>query len=185
MTYLTHSLPFFFSCLSMLLCLSIGGSRPAHGPAYLNPYAFSPEAYDFFHPQSSLPNNIPPRDSPSSSSLSPSPSPSKTSNVEADTQGSKFSSEEHRNESIREEGRGETVGIVLGVSFAAFILMGAYFVIKKRRANITRTICFETRLGSAVEQVNLVVQQKIRFGFFKKTQYLETEKPEIRYRLNQ
>ncbi|XP_056846505.1 uncharacterized protein LOC108816418 [Raphanus sativus] len=139
MTYLTHSLLFFFSCLLMLLCVSIAGSRHAHDPVYLNPSAFSPEAYDFFHPKSSLPDNNPPRDSPSSPS--PSPSPSKTSNVEADTQGSKFSSEEHK--SLREEGRGETLGIVLGVSFAAFILMGAYFVIKKRRANITRTIVIQ------------------------------------------
>ncbi|KAL0735251.1 hypothetical protein Bca4012_011461 [Brassica carinata] len=130
----------------MLLCVSIAGSRPAHGPAYLNPSAFSPEAYDFFHPKSSLPDNSPTRNSPSSPLLSPSPSPSpsKTSNVEADTQGSKFSSEEHTNESLREEGRGETVGIVLGVSFAAFLLMGVYFVIKKRRTNITRTIVIQS-----------------------------------------
>ncbi|CAH8362459.1 unnamed protein product [Eruca vesicaria subsp. sativa] len=140
MTYLTHSLLFFFSCLSMLLCVSIAGSRPAHGPAYLNPSAFSPEAYDFFHPKSTLPNYIPPRNSPSS----PSPSPSKTSNIETDRQGRKFSSEEHKNESVREEGRGETVGIVLGVTFASFILMGVYFVIKKRRTNITRTIVIQS-----------------------------------------
>ncbi|KAJ0266629.1 Uncharacterized protein HA466_0005990 [Hirschfeldia incana] len=144
MTYLSHSLLFFFSCLSMLLCVSIAGSRPAHGPVYLNPTAFSPEAYDFFHPKSSLPENNPPRNSHSSPALSPSPSPSKTSNVEADTQGSKFSSGEHTNESIREDGRGETVGIVLGVSFAAFLLMGVYFVIRKRRANLTRTIVIQS-----------------------------------------
>ncbi|CAH2069314.1 unnamed protein product [Thlaspi arvense] len=143
MTYLTHSLLFFFTCLSLLLRVSIAGSRPVHGPAYSHPSAFSPEAYDFFHPKSSLPDNNPPRNSPSSPppfSPSPSPSLSKSSNLEADTQGSKVSSDEHTRESNREEGRGETVGIVLGISFAAFLSMGIYFVIKKRRANVIRTI---------------------------------------------
>ncbi|CAA7024997.1 unnamed protein product [Microthlaspi erraticum] len=142
MTYLTHSLLFFFSCLSLLLCVSIAGSRPVHGPAYSNPSAFSPEAYDFFHPKSSLPDNNPPRNPPSSPS--PSPSPSKTSIVETDTQGSKVSSDEHTSESRREDGRGETVGIVLGVSFTSFLLMGIFFVIKKRHANITRTIVIKS-----------------------------------------
>ncbi|KAF8050744.1 hypothetical protein N665_1893s0011 [Sinapis alba] len=142
MTYLTYSLLFFSCSLSLLICVAIAGSRPAHGPAYLNPSAFSPEAYDFFHPKSSVPDNNPPRNSHSLPFLSPSPSPSlsKAANVEADTQGSKVSSDEHISESRREEGQGETVGILLGISFAAFILMGLYFVIKKRLANITRTI---------------------------------------------
>ncbi|ESQ42278.1 hypothetical protein EUTSA_v10014945mg [Eutrema salsugineum] len=145
MTYLTHSLLFFFSYLSLLLCISIAGSRPVHGPAYSNPSAISPEAYDFFHPKSSLPDNNPPRKSPSSPSLSPSPSPSKTTNVEAeDTQGSKVSSDEHTSESSREEGRGETVGLVLGVSFVAFLSMGIYFFVKKRRANVIRTIVIKS-----------------------------------------
>ncbi|KAJ4868347.1 hypothetical protein Rs2_50103 [Raphanus sativus] len=111
MTYLTHSL-LFSCCLSQLISVAIAGSRPAHGPAYSNPSAFSPEAYDFFHSKSSLPDNNPPRNSHSLPFLSPSPSPSETSNVEADTQGSKVSSDEHIGESSREEGRGETVGIV-------------------------------------------------------------------------
>ncbi|XP_018475080.1 uncharacterized protein LOC130505231 [Raphanus sativus] len=139
MTYLTHSL-LFSCCLSQLISVAIAGSRPAHGPAYSNPSAFSPEAYDFFHSKSSLPDNNPPRNSHSLPFLSPSPSPSETSNVEADTQGSKVSSDEHIGESSREEGRGETVGIVLGISFTALLLMGIYFVVKKRLANITRTI---------------------------------------------
>ncbi|XP_010443867.1 PREDICTED: uncharacterized protein LOC104726651 isoform X2 [Camelina sativa] len=138
MTYLTHSLLFFFfSCLSLLLCVSNAGSRPVHGPAYTNPSAFSPEAYDFFHPKSSISdhNNNPPKNSPSTS---PTPSPSKTSIVEADSQGSKVSSDEHTTSESRrredEEGRGETIGVVLGLSFAAFLSLGIYFVIKKRRA---------------------------------------------------
>ncbi|CAF1698296.1 hypothetical protein YC2023_035095 [Brassica napus] len=112
MTNLTHSLLFFSCSLSLVICVAIAGSRPAHGPAYLNPSAFSPEAYDFFHPKSSLTDNNSPRNSHSLPFLSPSPSPSMTSNVEADTQGSKVSSDEHIGDSRREEGRGETVGIV-------------------------------------------------------------------------
>ncbi|KAL9814991.1 hypothetical protein AtNW77_Chr5g0146981 [Arabidopsis thaliana] len=141
MTYLTHSLLFFFSCLSMLLCVSIAGSRPVHGPAYTNPSAFSPQAYDFFHSKSSLSDhNNPPKSSPSPLSLSP--SPSKTSIVEPDSQGSKVSSDEHTTSESRreEEGRGETIGVVLGLSFIAFLSLGIYFVIKKQRANIIRTI---------------------------------------------
>ncbi|KAG2333487.1 hypothetical protein Bca52824_004667 [Brassica carinata] len=133
MTYLTHSLPFFSCSLSLLICVAIAGSRPAHGPAYLNPSAFSPEAYDFFHPKSPVPDN----------------NPQETRILchffhlhlhLHHTQGSKVSSDEHISESRREEGGGETVGILLGISFAAFILVGLYFVIKKRLANITRTI---------------------------------------------
>ncbi|CAH8387906.1 unnamed protein product [Eruca vesicaria subsp. sativa] len=136
MTYLTHSLLFFSSCLSLLICVSIAGSRPVHGPAYSNPTAFSPEAYDFFHPKSSLSDNNPPKNSHSLPFLSPSPSPSDTSNVEGDTQGSKVSSDEHISENRREEGGGETVGIVIGISFTALLLMGIYFVIKKRPARL-------------------------------------------------
>ncbi|KAL0709929.1 hypothetical protein Bca4012_016907 [Brassica carinata] len=110
MTYLSHSLLFFSCSLSLLICVATAGSRPAHGPAYLNPSAFSPEAYDFFHPKSPVPDNNPPRNSHSLPFLSPSPSPSpsKASNVEADTQGSKVSSDEHISKSRREEGGGET-----------------------------------------------------------------------------
>lgn len=143
MTYLTHSFLFFLSCLSLLLCVSIAGSRPVHGPAYTNPSAFSPEAYDFFHPKSSLSDqNNPPKSSHSLPSTSPTPSPSKTSIVEADSQGSKVSSDEHTTSESRreEEGRGETIGVVLGLSFVAFLSLGIYFVIKKRRANMIRTI---------------------------------------------
>ncbi|EOA14917.1 hypothetical protein CARUB_v10028258mg [Capsella rubella] len=145
MTYLTHSLLFFFSCFSLLLCVSIAGSRPVHGPAYTNPSAFSPEAYDFFHPKSSVPDhNNPPKNSPSSpSTSSPTPSPSKTSIVEADSQGStKVSSDEHTTSESRrdEEGRGETIGVVLGLSFVAFLSLAIFFVIKKRRASMIRTI---------------------------------------------
>ncbi|KAJ4914445.1 Uncharacterized protein Rs2_09066 [Raphanus sativus] len=123
--YVTISLPFDSVVKAMSLTHSsfisnslspsheeLSRSRPAHGPAYSNPSAFSPEAYDFFHSKSSLPDNNPPRNSHSLPFLSPSPSPSETSNVEADTQGSKVSSDEHIGESSREEGRGETVGIV-------------------------------------------------------------------------
>lgn len=140
MTYLTHSFLIFFSCLSLLLCVSMAGSRPVHGPAYTNPSAFSPEAYDFFHPKSSLSHNDPPKNSHSWPSLSP--SPSHTSIVVADSQGSKVSSDEHTTSETRreEEGRGETIGVVLGLSFVAFLSLGIYFVIKKRRANMTRTI---------------------------------------------
>uniref|UniRef100_M4CR10 Thioredoxin domain-containing protein n=1 Tax=Brassica campestris TaxID=3711 RepID=M4CR10_BRACM len=149
MTNLTHSLLFFSCSLSLLIRVAIAGSRPAHGPAYSNPSAFSPEAYDFFHPKSSLPDNNPPRNSHSLPFLSPSPSPSKASNVEADTQGSKVSSDERISESRREEGRGETVGIVIGISFTALLLMGIYFVIKKRLANLTRTITVALKWRSA------------------------------------
>ncbi|CAN7005932.1 unnamed protein product [Brassica rapa subsp. trilocularis] len=151
MTNLTHSVLFFACSLSLLIRVAIAGSRPAHGPAYSNPSAFSPEAYDFFHPKSSLPDNNPPRNSHSLPFLSPSPSPSpsKASNVEADTQGSKVSSDERISESRREEGRGETVGIVIGISFTALLLMGIYFVIKKRLANLTRTITVALKWRSA------------------------------------
>ncbi|CAN8301073.1 unnamed protein product [Cochlearia groenlandica] len=148
MTNLTHyrSLLFFLSCFSLHVTIIIAGSRPVHGPSYTNPSSFSPQAYDFFHPKSSLPdnNNPPLRNSPSSPS--PSPSPSKTSNniESSDSHGSKVSSDEHTTTSEisrrEQEGRRGTLGVVLGLSFAAFLLIGVYFVIKKRRDNITRTI---------------------------------------------
>ncbi|KAF2615416.1 hypothetical protein F2Q70_00007758 [Brassica cretica] len=168
MTNLTHSLLFFSCSLSLLVCVAIAGSRPAHGPAYLNPSAFSPEAYDFFHPKSSLPDNNSPRNSHSLPFLSPSPSPSPSmaSNVEADTQGSKVSSDERISESRREEGRGETVGLVLGISFTALLLMGIYFVIKKRLANITRTISlFHTSSSDSRTKVAFSVPPRRSLNF--------------------
>ncbi|KAH0896248.1 hypothetical protein HID58_045816, partial [Brassica napus] len=71
-----HDIPY-----SLLICVSIAGSRLVHGPAYSNLPAFSPyQLTIFFHPRSSLADNRPPKNLPSFS-----PSPSKTSNVEAET----------------------------------------------------------------------------------------------------
>lgn len=131
----TSMSPIGFSLLFLLplTLVSIATSqeeRAPHGLVNESPVAFSPSAYDFFHPNARKPET---GDECSASKCSPLP---EAAQVEA-TQiyGNKtMTSQEGR----KHMGAGGIVGIVFGVAFVVLLAMGAYYVKVKRHANMSR-----------------------------------------------
>ncbi|PRQ33568.1 hypothetical protein RchiOBHm_Chr5g0059071 [Rosa chinensis] len=121
-----------FLLFSSLTLLSIAGAqeRAPHGLAKENPMAFSPTAYDFFHPNSKNPVA---KDPCVASKCSPLPI---AAHVEA-TEGheSRFSGSQNGKTRV---GAGGIAGIVFGLGFVVFLAMGVYYVIVARRTKMTR-----------------------------------------------
>ena len=113
----------FFSLA--LLSLARAQGRAPHGLAYENPMAFSPSAFDFFHPNGQKPSTQNPC---AASNCSPLPM---AAQVEA--------SLAHQSKaSSNRVGAGGIAGIVFGFVFAVLLAMGVYYVAVTRRANLTR-----------------------------------------------
>ncbi|XP_042521275.1 uncharacterized protein LOC122094737 [Macadamia integrifolia] len=106
-----------------------------HGLVYENPKAFSPAAYDFFHPNSQQP---------SKNTHSPSPLSTFSSASSAVAQ----STEAHESNfpdpkttaaaAGSRVGAGGIAGIVFGFALVVLLAMGVYYVVITRRSNITR-----------------------------------------------
>ncbi|PKI62620.1 hypothetical protein CRG98_017042 [Punica granatum] len=128
----------FSPCL-LLLLLPVsflnavsGEDRAPHGFAHQNPMAFSPSAYDFFHPNTQqLPTKSPCEDS----SLNCSPLPMAAQVEAAEGQEARLS--ESRSGGTR-IGPGGIAGIVIGLAFAVFLALGVYYVTVTRRNNMIR-----------------------------------------------
>ncbi|KAE8038845.1 hypothetical protein FH972_011317 [Carpinus fangiana] len=114
----------FFSLLTILS--NARQDRAPHGIVYENPIAFTPSAYDFFHPST--------RKSCETSNCSPLPvaaqvvqaSPGHESRELASQKGSRV-------------GAGAIAGIAFGLVFAVLLGMGVYYVVITRRDNTSRT----------------------------------------------
>lgn len=109
----------FLLILSSLALVSIGRGeeRAPHGIAYESPMAFSPSAYDFFHPKTHC----------AASTCSPLP-------VAAQIDGSKaLASKVSSGHGVG--AGGVAAGIVFGLAFAALLAMGVYYVLNTRRVN--------------------------------------------------
>ncbi|XP_039012944.1 uncharacterized protein LOC120142278 [Hibiscus syriacus] len=120
----------FLLILSSLALVSMASAqdRAPHGIAYESPMAFSPSAYDFFHPNTENPC--------SASKCSP-PLP-----VAAQVDGSKALAEKvssTQDKSGRGMGAGGVAAIVFSLAFAVLLAMGVYYVLIARRANADRT----------------------------------------------
>ena len=115
----------FFS-IALLLSLARAQGRAPHGLAHESPMAFSPSAFDFFHPngrQAGSQNRC------AESGCSPLPM---AAQVEAGLG-------EHQSKSSRSQvGAGGIAGIVFGFVFVVLLAMGVYYVTVTRRANVTR-----------------------------------------------
>ena len=122
----------FLLLLSSLALLSIarGQGRAPHGIAYENPMAFSPSAYEFFHPKTQEPDTKNPC---AASNCSPLPIAAQVESAKALE--SKVSTQQ---KSRHQLGAGGIVGIVFGLAFAVLLAMSVYYVLNTRRANANR-----------------------------------------------
>ncbi|KAL2332039.1 hypothetical protein Fmac_019620 [Flemingia macrophylla] len=125
---------FGFSLLSLfslaLVSSVIAQERAPHGLLYENPEAFSPSAYDFFHPNAKKPET---KDPCTASKCSPMPLAAQVEAAEIHE--SKASTQEKGGKKL---GAGGVAGIVFGVAFVVVLAMGVYHVRVTRRANISR-----------------------------------------------
>lgn len=120
--------------LSSLALLSIarGEGRAPHGISYESPMAFSPSAYDFFHPKTEKPDSKNPC---AASNCSPLPMAAQVGSS-AKALDSKVSTQQKS--SGHQLGAGGIAGIVFGLAFAVLLAMGVYYVLNTRRTNANR-----------------------------------------------
>lgn len=118
------------SCLALLSIVN-GEGRAPHGIAYENPVAFSPSAYEFFHPKAQGPDTKHPC---AASSCSPLPIAAQMDDGTTALE-SKVSTQK---ESGHQLGAGGILGLVFGLAFAVLLAMGVYYVLNIRRANANK-----------------------------------------------
>lgn len=116
----------FFS-LSLLPGIARAQGRAPHGLAYENPMAFSPSAFDFFHPNGQQQQNLP-CGTASNINCSPLPMAAQVGHESKESSRSRHSG----------VGAAGIAGIVFGFVFAVLLAMGVYYVVVTRRANVTR-----------------------------------------------
>lgn len=123
-------LSFLFFLSAALVSIATGQERAPHGLAYESPIAFSPSAYDFFHPNAQKPET---KDPCAASKCSPLPM---AAQVEA--------TQIHENKALAtQKGRkqieaGAVAGIIFAVACAVLLAMGIYYVKVTRQANMSR-----------------------------------------------
>ncbi|XP_030447799.1 uncharacterized protein LOC115670628 [Syzygium oleosum] len=124
------------------LCLARAQDRAPHGLAYENPVAFSPSAYDFFHPNT---QQTTVRNPCAESSCSPLPEAAQMAEA-AQAQEGKLSA---THDGKSRMGAGGIVGIVFGLAFAVLLAMGVYYVVVTRRANTSKAKAIQPDAGCA------------------------------------
>lgn len=103
--------------------------RAPHGLANEYPMAFTPSAYDFFHPTTqNKPKKARPCDE---SSCSPLPMAAQVEAI-GEAQESKIEAPHSSRPTL---GAGGVAGIVFGFAFAVLLAMGVYYVVVARREN--------------------------------------------------
>ena len=116
----------FFSSLT-ILSIARAQERAPHGLAYEHPLAFSPSAYDFFHPNTQKSNT---KDACSSSNCSPLPIAAQLEATQAQASTSQKGGSR--------VGAAGVAGIVFGFAFVVLLAMGVYHVVITRRTNKSR-----------------------------------------------
>lgn len=117
------------SSLAFLVSIGNGQDRAPHGIAHENPMAFSPSAYEFFHPKT---RNSDTKNPCATSNCSPLPVAAEVdSNKELETKALPQQKPGHP------LGAGGVVAIVFGLAFVVLSAMGVFCVIKTRRATAT------------------------------------------------
>ncbi|KAJ4971611.1 hypothetical protein NE237_004710 [Protea cynaroides] len=131
--------PLLFFFLSLLALLSLACSdqgRAPHGLVYDNPSAFSPAAFDFFHPNTQHPNSQNP-----CVESDCAPTPLSTFSAAAavvqatEAHESKLSDTKTTGNRVGASG---IAGIVFGFAFAVLLAMGVYYVVITRKSDITQ-----------------------------------------------
>ncbi|KAF8039822.1 hypothetical protein BT93_B2131 [Corymbia citriodora subsp. variegata] len=124
------------------LCLAGAQDRAPHGLTHESPVAFSPSAYDFFHP-----NKQPATVKNPCAESSCSPLPEAAQVVEgAQTQEGKLSA---THDGKSRMGAGGIVGIVFALAFVVLLAMGVYYVVVSRRANSSKAKAIQPDAGCA------------------------------------
>ncbi|TKY67220.1 hypothetical protein E2542_SST10112 [Spatholobus suberectus] len=123
-------LSFLFLLSLALLSIARGQERAPHGLVYESPLAFSPSAYDFFHPNAQKPET---RDPCTASKCSPLPLAAQVDATQIYE--NKASATQKGGKQI---GAGGVAGIVTAVALAALLAMGIYYVKVTRQANMCR-----------------------------------------------
>jgi len=122
---------FFLLSLSLVTIVT-SQERAPHGLVNQNPEAFSPSAYEFFHPNSQK-HGYDKKDDPCTSSNC---SPLQPLAVEAtqinESKGAKL------DKGRKHLGAGGIVGIIFGVAFVVVLAMSVYHVRVTRKANMIR-----------------------------------------------
>ncbi|KAB1221669.1 hypothetical protein CJ030_MR2G024022 [Morella rubra] len=127
MSHAVSSFVLFFSSLTILSIVRAQDRAP-HGLSNENPIAFSPSAYDFFHPDTHT------KDPCSLNNCSPLTVAAQV--VEATrAHESRFPTSQTQHGRSR-MGAGGIAGIVFGFVFAVLLTMGVYYVRITRRANV-------------------------------------------------
>lgn len=123
--------PIGFSLLSLaLVSIVIAQERAPHGLVYQNPEAFSPSAYDFFHPNTRKPET---KDPCTESKCSPLPLAAQVEATQI------HESKGSTSDKVRKQlGAGGIAGIVFGVAFVVLLALTVYRVRVTRRANMSR-----------------------------------------------
>ncbi|XP_057509354.1 uncharacterized protein LOC130791990 [Actinidia eriantha] len=103
--------------------------RAPHGIVYESPMAFSPSTFDFFHRNTKNPGS---EDPCVISNCSPLPLAATVASSLA------YESRSTQEKGGGQVGAGGVAGIVLGFVCAVLLAMGVYYVVVKRRANLTR-----------------------------------------------
>ncbi|KAI3929032.1 hypothetical protein MKX01_029561 [Papaver californicum] len=119
-------------------------ARAPHGLIFENPVAFSPSAYDFFHPNTHTPKAVKPCDESNCAPMSGSSAFSTSSAVVRATPAheSRESTTAQGSSSNNKRlvlGAGGISGIVFGFVFAVLSGIGVYYIIITRRTNINRS----------------------------------------------
>ncbi|KAF6167866.1 hypothetical protein GIB67_027644 [Kingdonia uniflora] len=126
---------FFYFVIVSLSLVSFGRAqgRAPHGLAYANPMAFSPAAYDFFHPNSATPKGD------SSPCIQSGCAPVSLSAVAKSSLAQENQvSTSHSNDGP--VGTGVVAGVVFGFILSVLLGMGIYYVAVTRRANVSRAV---------------------------------------------
>ena len=123
--------PIGFFLLSLSLVTIVTSQvRAPHGLVYQNPEAFSPSAYEFFHPNSQKHDHN--KDDPcTSSKCSPLPLAVEATQIHESKGGKLDKGRKHL-------GAGGIVGIIFGVAFVVVLAMSVYHVRVTRKANMIR-----------------------------------------------
>ncbi|MCL7022986.1 hypothetical protein MKW94_010765 [Papaver nudicaule] len=141
----TFLLCFLCALSSLYIAQAQAQARAPHGIIFENPVAFSPSAYDFFHPNTHTPKAVKPCDESNCAPMSGSSAFSTSSAVVRATPAheSKESTTAQGSGSSKSKrpvlGAGGISGIVFGFVFAVLSGIGVYYIMVTRRTNISRS----------------------------------------------
>lgn len=121
--------PLLLCAIFSLLSITTSQDRSPHGLAHENPMAFSPSAFEFFHPDNRQPSKVNPC---AASGCSPLPI---AATVQSSLAYASRSTQNRGGSGIR---AGGIAGIIFGFVFVVLLAMGVYYVVIKHVTNMSK-----------------------------------------------